>query len=65
MKEQILSLKQNPFATDKINLQKESCILKGAKGAQLPILKADKLIRSLSHLLQVNFNKLKANIGFG
>lgn len=29
------------------------------------MLKADKLMRSLNHLLMINFNKLKAHIGFG
>lgn len=29
LKEQILLLKNNPYATDKINLQKETVIIKG------------------------------------
>ena len=65
LKEQILMLKNNPHATDKINLQKESCIIKGPKNAQLPMLKADKLMRSLMHLLEVNYYKMQAQIGFG
>ena len=51
--------------SDKINLQKETCLIKGPKFTQTQLFKGEKMMSCLKDLLLVNMAKLSGLIGFG
>ena len=65
LKKQCLELKENPFTTDKYRLNQDTCIIKGKRSSQIVMKKGEKLMRSLRHLLDINYYKLRNRIGFG
>ena len=60
----ITDLKENPHATDKMNLAKESCIIKGKGNKQIVMKKGEKLLRMIRQLLEMNCRRIKLKVGF-
>ena len=57
-------LKVNPHAQDKINMVKESCVLKCKGNKQIIMKKGERMLRGIRQLLMVNQSRLRNYVGF-